>query len=89
MRIIRVPAAYATWIEGEVSRAADEARNDAFRRANGDPPLIPDVFLDEATGTDAIVAIDTVVIVATPSDALPDVVRKVTAAVRPPRQRSA
>lgn len=87
MRTFHVPPGYATWIEGEISRAVDAARNDAFRRASGDPPIIPDVFRDPSVGTDAMVAIETVVVVATPNDTLPDVVRAVTHTVRRRGQR--
>lgn len=87
MRIYRVPAAYSAELEARISRAVDEINIDAYRRANGESPIIPDFALDARESPDGIVAIETVAVLATPNDSLPEVVRRVTEAVRPHRAR--
>ena len=87
MRIYRIPATYSSELEARISRAVDEIKIDAFRRSQGDPPLIPDMALDPHVPADAMVAIETVVVVATPSDPLHEVVRRVTEQVHQRRPK--
>jgi hypothetical protein len=42
-----VPAEYVSHIEGQVAQMVDDARKDAWRRANGHPPSLPPFAYDE------------------------------------------
>lgn len=78
MRIYRIPAAYTSELEARIGRAVDAILQDVWRRENGHAPIIPDIALDQGARSDAMVAIETVVVLATPNDPLPEVVRRVT-----------
>lgn len=57
MRTFVAPDAYEGLIEGRMAELFDEIRRDIHRREQGDPPLIPDVFLNENRGGSAFALI--------------------------------
>jgi hypothetical protein len=52
-----VPEAYDGWMEAAVKRAVEEIEIDIFRRATGEKPSIPDVFLNPEKTGDLVVLV--------------------------------
>ena len=87
MRVYSVPGRYRAALAAAVNEAVEQIRRDIFRRQNGHAALIPDSMISDTPAPDAIVAIDSVVVVGDANDSVADAITKARAAAREERRR--
>lgn len=87
MRTYRVAGRYRAALAAAVNKAVDDINLDIYRREIGESPIIPDFMISDAPAPDAIVAIDSVVVVADANTPMAVAIEQARTAAREQRRR--